>query len=196
MTKNVLVVIFSILLNFCLIGNSGATLIQIGDQGNFELANNWGIGHLDYSFKALTHTLDLGEGQTSERINFFSVTFNSLFGGSGEAEVQIDFLLPVQGTLENSGRYWGFSIWRYFQAGGIYWGDPQVVEYGNGGSLLLDLDDLIGIKCGSTLMISGTITNMNGSSPIREPATMIMIGTGIIGLAGLSRKKIFRSGKR
>ena len=196
MAQRILVVFFAILINFCVIGNSGATHFEIGHNGNFKLSKIWGFGDIDYSYQALSRTFDLAEGQTSAPIDFFSVTFHSFFLGSGEAEVKIDFLQPFGKKSGNVGRYCGISFWGRFLGGEISWGDPTVIGYGNGGSLLLDLNDLGGIKCGSTIMISGTISHMNGSLPIREPATMIMIGTGIIGLAGLGRKKIFKSEKR
>jgi len=51
--------------------------------------------------------------------------------------------------------------------------------------------DVIGLKWGATCA-NDTI---EGGAPVPEPATMLLVGSGLIGLAGLGRKK-FRRAKR
>ena len=170
-------------------GVAGATSFEIGPNGTFNLS---GVGSLDYSFEALESSFDLNEGETSSTLDFFNLTFNSFFWGAGTATANIDLMLPATLGLEDQGSFIGIAG-RFFQAGLISWGAPVIFSYGDGGSLTLDLDDLVGIHWGSPLTITGRITNNQDSAPVPEPASMLLLGFGLIGLVGFGRSRLIRS---
>jgi len=44
----------------------------------------------------------------------------------------------------------------------------------------------------ATNEVSGSIGDTGANNPVPEPATLILLGSGLVGLAGVGRKKFFK----
>lgn len=113
----------------------------------------------------------------------------------GTVKAYLDFASPkVLGTVD--GTSIGFSgCWSFNQGWKLTWKDPVQVAF-DGGTLSIDLEDAYyngGWWSGpdGSDYISAKIT-LASTNSVSEPANMLLMGTALIGLAGLSRKKIFK----
>jgi len=182
-------------------GPSNATSFTIADTGLLLFG---GIGFGSYSATALPSNFDLAEGDSIDSLGFFNVSLDSLAAGSGWVRATIDLVAPSNTALIQEGDYLGLSIpiWGGFSftTGQITWGNPVQVDYGVGGLLELALSDVNIFGSGSSFPVTGTISNIHASSldvttaatptPVPEPSTILLLGTGIMGLIVVTRKKL------
>ncbi len=134
--------------------------------------------------------LNTGDYQT---FDFFTVTVdnNFLSGGTATVEANLAFDDPdITADGSGSGNYWSF--WGIISGGTLTWDDSTIPDTFHVGSSIIqvDFEDWSGWGIGNTATIQATVRNLGDCpAPVPEPATMLLFGTGLAGLAGVVRRK-------
>lgn len=105
---------------------------------------------------------------------------------NGETVGQLNFCVPFLGCA--------------VQYGSVSWNNPTVVDLGNGGQYTISLSDetfnkgvLFGTIPGDCFGAKVEATVTYDSAPaVPEPSSLIMLGSGLLGAAGIVRRKLNR----
>jgi hypothetical protein len=136
-------------------------------------ANN--DGTYEYGF-ALTSHDGLSEGNLYKDALWY--TSNHYAPSSGYIYNQDQIVTIQNGTLVGSAISWGWDG----SSGGPDWR----IDVNLDPNLLSGLGEEIGLYWASATCANDYV---KGTAPVPEPATMFLLGSGLIGLAGLARKK-------
>ncbi|MEN6484793.1 MAG: PEP-CTERM sorting domain-containing protein [Syntrophobacteraceae bacterium] len=148
----------------------------------------------DFSMWAkLTGELVLGpttfvlDDNTSQTLDFFKLTASGFGLGEYDVSATLSFLVPsIQGT--GSGSVLFASLGGYISGGILHWNSATIPDYftlTDGNKVKIDFEDGIAIVCGDSEIVHAYVTNLGGGTPVPEPCTMFLLGSGLIGIAGI-----------
>jgi hypothetical protein len=182
---------------------------QMGDDSYIDTSGTADPGlvmwaHVYSQVHELVFTLNEGESKTFlfARIGTHEDWINDDDLEPGEIIAYVDFDDPDI-TKAIPGTTVGFAGWfHFFQGWSLVWDDVEPIQFGDGGLFSLDLTDAsyrsgfwLGPDglCGNAYAnVYATVTLEKAPNPIQEPATMLLLGSGLIGLGFLGRKRLFK----
>jgi hypothetical protein len=193
----------AVVLGFLLFFSTHAFAISfsVDNSSKIELTNvstgDWWLGGSTVSAQLSTpfsNPYTLGDGE-SFSFEFASVTIKgSGLGAQGSATVVATLAFsdgdqPYVGV--GAGNYTTL-LWGVIDYGGLHWStQPGIITLGNGNYFDIFFEDICGFSIfQDTYAIMANVTAH--AAPVTEPATALILGIGLVGLAGVSRKNLLK----
>ena len=133
---------------------------------------------------------ELGDGETSVPFNFLTFETNGSGGGIFEISAFLAFVSPNPGPAQFNGSGGWASVGTY-SGGALFWNDNAVNLFDSAGNRIeVILQQGVTVGNSSTVNLTAQVTNHGGGfASVPEPATLLLFGAGLAGLAAVSRRR-------